>query len=252
VFDEPHIKEENKRKRPLYTLRHSHLLLLLPTGMSDAIDNFLEVESCARRRLSLLKVPNPNADNEGTRKELSSAKVSSILNSLSNDIRRLQSILPTISSAPLREQYGAALEFLQTTAKQAAAAHANQPNESARSSLFSTTSPHLRNRFQQGNKKNSESNSIAAALSRTKRQMELELERVSEISETITNDCKNMKSVGSEHDTLKGIMTSARGLIKGLDRQDVMETFVVAGGLVFFFSCVLFVLWSRLPGFGLF
>jgi len=75
---------------------------------------------------------------------------------------------------------------------------------------------------------------------------------VSEISETITNDCKNMKSVGSEHDTLKGIMTSARGLIKGLDRQDVMETFVVAGGLVFFFSCVLFVLWSRLPGFGLF
>ena len=180
---------------------------------------FIAVEQRLRRALAS---PSPHA------------------HTLQSDLSKLATILPSIDPK-ISHNYSRNLATLTDSVNFVTSSY----NESTRSSLFSTTSP-LRGRSSVPNTDDDATN-IASTLSRTKRQMESELSRVAALNETIAADAKDLNAVSSEHDTLKNIMTSARGVIRALRKQDSAELIMMASASLFFSFAVLFILWSRLP-----
>jgi len=194
--------------------------------MADT-DHFLSIEASVRQHM----------------KKLSSQ---ASINALSQELKSLAAIVQQFVDPALRSQYSTALRKLENSARDEVARF----QLSQRDEIFKTTTSPLRDRSKARQKKEDD-NSIATTLSRTKKQMEMELSRVAEINDTIVNDGKNLRTVGDEHDTLNNIMSSAWGVLKALSAQDVAERVMIAGATLFFVLSVFFVLWSRLPTFGL-
>lgn len=88
--------------------------------------------------------------------------------------------------------------------------------------------------------------SITTSLLRTKNMMEQELNRVSTLNNTITDDGALLQTARDEHTDMGGTMKGARGLMKRLGRQDVRDAIILRCSIIFYWLVVMYVLWSRI------
>ena len=76
--------------------------------------------------------------------------------------------------------------------------------------------------------------------------MEQELSRVSSLSSTIQEDGDLLKDAKSEHVGMGGTMKGAKGTLNKLKRQDLRDAFVLKVAVIFYWTVVAYVLWSRI------
>ena len=88
--------------------------------------------------------------------------------------------------------------------------------------------------------------SITSSLLNTKSMMEQELSRVSSLSSTIQEDGDLLKDAKSEHVGMGGTMKGAKGTLNKLKRQDLRDAFVLKVAVIFYWTVVAYVLWSRI------
>ena len=88
--------------------------------------------------------------------------------------------------------------------------------------------------------------SITTSLLRTKNMMEQELNRVSTLNNTITDDGALLQTARDEHTDMGGTMKGARGVMKRLGRQDVRDAIILRCSIIFYWLVVMYVLWSRI------
>jgi hypothetical protein len=91
-----------------------------------------------------------------------------------------------------------------------------------------------------------EAQDITASLSRTKTMMQQELNRISNVSESIDRDGSMLDKTKEEHFGMKGGIKGAKGSIARLKLKENEDTIVFWASVVFFYVVVLYVLWTRI------
>ena len=76
--------------------------------------------------------------------------------------------------------------------------------------------------------------------------MKTELERVAHVSEAIDADGKTLQSTKDEHYGMKSTVKGAKGSLTMLQIQERKESIVFWSAVSFFYSVVLYVLWTRI------
>ena len=76
--------------------------------------------------------------------------------------------------------------------------------------------------------------------------MQQELDRVSTLSTTINDDGALLHSAREEHVGMGGTMKGARGMLRKLGRQDVRDAVILRCCVIFYWTVVAYVLWSRI------
>ena len=131
----------------------------------------------------------------------------------------------------------------------------SQPRRRHQNTGSGTTSKSRRSTQQSKNKHKNNDNAISAthqaqsittSLLRTKNMMEQELNRVSTLNNTITDDGAMLQTARDEHTDMGGTMKGARGLMKRLGRQDVRDAIILRCSIIFYWLVVMYVLWSRI------
>jgi hypothetical protein len=75
--------------------------------------------------------------------------------------------------------------------------------------------------------------------------MSAELERVSGLAATIHDDGALLHDAAEEHAGMGGTMKGARRTMGKLGRQDVKDAIVLRSAILFYWTVVAYVLWSR-------
>ena len=91
-----------------------------------------------------------------------------------------------------------------------------------------------------------EAKDITSSLRRTKIMMQQELNRISNVSESIDNDGKVLKMTKDEHLGLKGGIKGAKGSLGRLKLKEKEDEIVFWASVGFFYAVVLYVLWTRI------
>ena len=76
--------------------------------------------------------------------------------------------------------------------------------------------------------------------------MKTELERVAHVSEAIDADGKTIHSTKEEHYGMKGTVKGAKGSLTMLQIQERKESIIFWSAVSFFYTVVLYVLWTRI------
>ena len=76
--------------------------------------------------------------------------------------------------------------------------------------------------------------------------MQQELNRISNVSESIDNDGKVLKMTKDEHLGLKGGIKGAKGSLGRLKLKEKEDEIVFWASVGFFYAVVLYVLWTRI------
>ena len=88
--------------------------------------------------------------------------------------------------------------------------------------------------------------SITTSLLRTKNMMSSELERISTLNTTITDEGALLSSTKDEHAGMGGTMKGAKGVMNKLGRQDIRDAFILKCAIILYWMVVGYVLWSRI------
>ncbi len=91
-----------------------------------------------------------------------------------------------------------------------------------------------------------EAKDITASLSRTKTMMQQELNRMSNVSESIDRDGNMLVKTKEEHFEMKGGIKGAKGSVAKLRLKENEDEIVFWASVTFFYLVVLYVLWSRI------
>lgn len=92
--------------------------------------------------------------------------------------------------------------------------------------------------------------SITASLQRSQALLQHELERVSHVSQAIQEDGKLLGATKSHHTELSDLSKTANKALYQLKLQQQKEQLIFMGAVVFYVLVVLYVLWTRIPLFG--
>ena len=76
--------------------------------------------------------------------------------------------------------------------------------------------------------------------------MKTELERVAHVSDAIDADGKTLLNTKEEHYEMKGSVKGAKGSLTMLQIQERKESIVFWSAVGFFYTVVLYVLWTRI------
>jgi protein transport protein SEC20 len=91
-----------------------------------------------------------------------------------------------------------------------------------------------------------EAQEITDSLQRTKQMMRHELERVSHVNSAMQDDTHMLEQTRDQHVGMGDVVKGARGALRKLQRQDMQETVVLWSAVAFFYTCALYVLWTRI------
>ena len=91
-----------------------------------------------------------------------------------------------------------------------------------------------------------EARDITSSLRRTKTMMQQELDRMSNVTETIDRDGKTLQQTKDEHLDMKGGIKGAKGSFARLKLKDKEDDIIFWSSVVFFYMVVLYVLWTRI------
>eukprot|EP00550_Attheya_septentrionalis_P004492 CAMPEP_0198283994 /NCGR_PEP_ID=MMETSP1449-20131203/3554_1 /TAXON_ID=420275 /ORGANISM="Attheya septentrionalis, Strain CCMP2084" /LENGTH=132 /DNA_ID=CAMNT_0043980899 /DNA_START=11 /DNA_END=409 /DNA_ORIENTATION=- len=91
-----------------------------------------------------------------------------------------------------------------------------------------------------------EAQEITDSLQRTKQMMRHELERVSHVTSAMQDDAQMLEQTRDHHVGMESVVKGARGALRKLKRQDMQETVVLWCAVSFFYTCALYVLWTRI------
>ena len=91
--------------------------------------------------------------------------------------------------------------------------------------------------------------SITESLMRTRAMLESEVDRIGIVTETIEDDRRAMSRTSEGYGVLKGLSSSARGILRSLENAKVKEQVALWVATVFYVCCVVYVLATRLSGF---
>lgn len=91
-----------------------------------------------------------------------------------------------------------------------------------------------------------EAQDLTSSLRRTKSMMQQELNRISNVSETIDNDGSMLERTKEDHFGMKGGIQGAKGSVARLKLQEKEDSIVFWASVLFFYSVVLYVLWTRI------
>jgi hypothetical protein len=76
--------------------------------------------------------------------------------------------------------------------------------------------------------------------------MAQEIERVSTLNTTITDDGTLLHDTKEEHAGMGGTLQGARSMMRKLGRQDVRDAIILRCAIIFYWMVVAYVLWSRI------
>jgi hypothetical protein len=93
--------------------------------------------------------------------------------------------------------------------------------------------------------------SITQSLQRSQKLLEHELERVSHVSQAIQEDGKLLGATKSHHVELSDQVKGANKALLQLKLQQQKERLIFLAAVIFYIIVVLYVLWTRIPLFGL-
>lgn len=91
---------------------------------------------------------------------------------------------------------------------------------------------------------------INASLQRSQTLLKHELERVSHVSQAIQHDGQLLGATKDTHAELSDLSKSANRALRELKLQQQKERLVFMSAVVFYILVVLYVLWTRIPLFG--
>mmetsp|Transcript_6161 Transcript_6161/g.7102 ORF Transcript_6161/g.7102 Transcript_6161/m.7102 type:complete len:140 (+) Transcript_6161:247-666(+) len=125
-------------------------------------------------------------------------------------------------------------------------------HETNRSKLLHGSNPStsVRNRKHKKSSSSStaaqEAKDITSSLSRTKAMMRQELERMSNVTESIQHDGKMLQQTKEEQMGMKGGIQGAKGSFALLKLKEREDEIIFWSSVVFFFIVALYVLWTRI------
>jgi hypothetical protein len=91
-----------------------------------------------------------------------------------------------------------------------------------------------------------EARDITASLRRTKVMMQQELNRISHVTETISQDGIKIKLTAEEHLGMRGGIRGAKGSLSRLKLKEKEDELIFWGSVFFFYMVVFYVLWTRI------
>jgi len=92
--------------------------------------------------------------------------------------------------------------------------------------------------------------SITQSLQRSQKLLQHELERVSHVSQAIQEDGKLLGATKTHHVELSDVTKSANKALMQLKLQQQKERLILLSAVAFYIVVVLYVLWTRIPLFG--
>ena len=92
-----------------------------------------------------------------------------------------------------------------------------------------------------------EARSIQNSLQRTQTLLQQELERVSHVSEAIDEDGKLLNQTQTHQLTMNDTVKGANAALRNLQLQKRKEFLVLSAAVLFFYTTVGYVLWTRIP-----
>ena len=94
--------------------------------------------------------------------------------------------------------------------------------------------------------KNEETKAITSSLLRTKQMMQNELQRVSDVTNTIQDDGKKIKNTRDEHMSMGDGVKGARYALVWLKMKEKEDVIIFWSAVTFFYAVALYVLWTRI------
>ena len=91
-----------------------------------------------------------------------------------------------------------------------------------------------------------EAREITSSLRRTKIMMQQELNRISNVSESIVQDGIKLNHTKEQHIGMKGGIKGAKGSLNRLKLKEKEDEIIFWASIVFFYVVVLYVLWTRI------
>ena len=95
------------------------------------------------------------------------------------------------------------------------------------------------------NDEHEQSKAIQSSLIRTKQMMQSELQRVSEVTTTIQDDGKKIKSTKDQHLSMEDGVKGARYTLLWLKVKEKEDSVIFWSAVTFFYLVVLYVMWTR-------
>lgn len=95
-------------------------------------------------------------------------------------------------------------------------------------------------------KKKKDAKTITKSLLRTKSLLSQELDRVNQISTNLESDENVLNETKETGDSLSEVIFGAKGALRSLQNQEQREHVVLMASVVFFYLCVLYVVFSRI------
>ena len=92
-----------------------------------------------------------------------------------------------------------------------------------------------------------EARSINKSLQRTQALLQQELERVSHVSEAIDADGRLLSQTQSHQQNMNDTVKGANAALRILQLQQRKESLVLSASVVFFYTTVAYVVWTRFP-----
>ncbi|KAG5190350.1 hypothetical protein JKP88DRAFT_275216 [Tribonema minus] len=97
-----------------------------------------------------------------------------------------------------------------------------------------------------------QSAAVASSLARSRRVMAEQVARMSSVAQLVGEQDQLLRDTAEEHKGVGGTVGRASMLLTRLNAQAIMDAVAMAASTAMFFAAVLYVIWARVPGFGLF
>ena len=115
-----------------------------------------------------------------------------------------------------------------------------------RNKLFSSNEKDYHKHKKNSSSAAEDAKNITSSLLRTKSLLTQELDRVTSLNQTIDEDNSKLLETSSDHTFLVNVVSGARGALRKLKSQDHRDSVVLFSSAIFFYTVVLYVVWTRI------
>lgn len=92
---------------------------------------------------------------------------------------------------------------------------------------------------------------VASSLTRSRKLMADQVQRMSGVAAQVLEQDALLRDTLEEHRGVGGSIRRAGGSLTNMQRQQIIDWCLIAGSTLFYVLTVLYVIWARIPGFGL-